>query len=416
VRVVRVYHAGRSAGHRARERALVSAGVDVKLVVPSNWTEGGAELKLTDEPFDLVELEVTRPNDVNRHRYADGGALRRAILDFEPDLVDVHEEALSAVMRQVLTLLPERLPSVAYAAQNVNKRYPPPFPAWERAAFGRLAALYPCSRQAAAVARERGFGGLIRVLPLGVDSSIYEPGQQRHDDDCFRLALIGRLVEEKGIRDALHAVSVLRRQRRVELVLAGTGELSGELDSLVAELGVSDVVTRHSWLSTEEVADIYRTSHVVLVPSKATNRWVEQFGRMIVEGQACGAVVVGYASGSINEVSSGAALLCAEGDLAGLAAALGDLASLPQLWAGLRERGLALSPSRSWTSVAGAQAALYGEAITETQGPVCAEMSDFGGSAMLDGAVRRPFALPGLRDMKALARLMSRDSQNGLGA
>ena len=71
MRVLRVYHSGRDPAHRARDRALVEAGVDLTLVVPSAWPDGGAQRQLSAEPFRIVELEVRRPGDVNRHRYAD---------------------------------------------------------------------------------------------------------------------------------------------------------------------------------------------------------------------------------------------------------------------------------------------------------------------------------------------------------
>src|SRR4051794_2256098 len=132
VRVVRVYHGGRAPGHRARERALTALGVDVTLIVPASWPEGGAEQRLSDEGFDVVELPVVRAGDVNRHRYVDRAALRQALLAANPDVVDLHEEPYSAVSHQVLSVLPRDKPVVMYSAQNVDKRYPPPFRWWER--------------------------------------------------------------------------------------------------------------------------------------------------------------------------------------------------------------------------------------------------------------------------------------------
>src|SRR4051794_33547200 len=106
VRVLRVYHAGRSPAHRARDRALVNAGVDLTLVVPAQWTEGDSQARLTPEPFQILELPVARPGDVNRHRYRDGNALAAALRSVNPDIVDVHEEPLSAAAHQVLSVLP----------------------------------------------------------------------------------------------------------------------------------------------------------------------------------------------------------------------------------------------------------------------------------------------------------------------
>ena len=143
LRVLRIYHAGRDRSHRARERALVAAGVDVVLVVPSSWPESGSESTLSDEPFEVVSLPVSRAGDVNRHRYADPAALVAVIRRVAPDLVDLHEEPFSAVTHQVLAALPVGTPAVGYTAQNLDKRYPPPYTSWERQAFARSARSRP---------------------------------------------------------------------------------------------------------------------------------------------------------------------------------------------------------------------------------------------------------------------------------
>ena len=87
-----------------------------------------------------------------------------------------------------------------YTAQNVDKRFPPPFAQYEQAAHRRVAALYPCSAQAASVARGKGFAGRLEVLPLGYDDELFTPGTQSLDDEELVLALVGRLVPEKGSR------------------------------------------------------------------------------------------------------------------------------------------------------------------------------------------------------------------------
>ena len=114
--------------------------------------------------------------------------------------LDIHEEPVSVAARQWLAAVPSDLPVVMYTAQNVDKRYPPPFAQYERAAHRRVAALYPCSRQAASVARGKGFSGLIEVLPLGFDDTLFCPGEQYVDDAEIVLGLVGRLVPEKGSR------------------------------------------------------------------------------------------------------------------------------------------------------------------------------------------------------------------------
>jgi glycosyltransferase involved in cell wall biosynthesis len=415
VRILRVYHSGRDAAHRARERALAALGVDVTLVVPSHWPEGGSEERLSSEPFRIVELDVRRAGDVNRHIYADEEALSRLVNSLRPDVLDLHEEPVSLVARQWLRGA-GALPVTMYTAQNVDKRFPPPFAQFEMAAYRRVDALYPCSRQAAAVARGKGFAGLVEVLPLGVDST-YSPGNQSATDPEIRLGLVGRLVPEKGVTDAIRMLAEVLRHRPARLVVIGTGPEEGPARALAQQLGVDAAVDFLPWQPLDELARLYRTLHVVLVPSRATHTWVEQFGRIILEGKASGAVVAGYRSGAIPEVASDAAVLVPEGAAAELAAGVRDLLGDPDRYAALRAAGLRRSSEASWSAVAARQAALYrrvassGPLPRQSRAPAHvrrrAAAEEFGPVAELPGG-NRPFALPVLRQGNGWTRATGR--------
>lgn len=62
MRVLRVYHGGRSSDQRAREHALSARGIEVTLVVPTTWPEpGGIGRPSRDSDIEVIELEVIRP-------------------------------------------------------------------------------------------------------------------------------------------------------------------------------------------------------------------------------------------------------------------------------------------------------------------------------------------------------------------
>lgn len=415
MRVLRVYHGGRDPGHRARERALVRAGLDVTLVVPSSWPDAGSEQHLSAEPFPIVEVPVRRRGDVNRHAYIDQQALRRVLEDVRPDILDVHEEPFSLAARQWLAAAPASLPAVMYTAQNIDKRFPPPFTAYERQAFARLSGVYPCSRQAAAVVRGKGFAGLVEVVPLGYDDAVYTPGRQSPADDELVLGLVGRLVAEKGVADAVDVLAAVNRVRPARLLVVGTGPEGIAARQRAADRGVLDRFELDPWRSPAEMAALYRGMHVLLIPSRATPSWTEQFGRVIVEAQASGAIVVGYTSGAIPEVAGEPALLAPEGDAAALAAAL-DVLTDPQEHERRRAAGLELAAERTWARVAERQAAFYRRAVESGGGgfPVprsasarrAAARAEFGPTA-LTPAGSRPFALPVLRRGGPLAALLA---------
>ena len=406
VRVLRVYHGGRNPAHRERERELLAVGAEVTLAVPAAWPESGSESSLSAESFPIVELPVDRAGDVNRHAYRETGALARLVREVNPDVLDVHEEPFSVAARQWLAATPATLPIVMYTAQNVDKRFPPPFAQYERAAHRRAAALYPCSAQAASVARGKGFAGLIDVLPLGYDDALFGPGSQSLDDDELVLALIGRFAPEKGVTDAVRLLARVHAVRPTRLVVVGSGPEEAPARALAAALGVADRLELARWQSAAELAAIYRAVHVVLVPSRPTETWVEQFGRVIVEAQASGAVVAGYESGSIPEVAGDTALLADAGDVSHLADRIVNLVFDPGDFARRRERGLELSPTRTWARVAERHAELYRRVAAgdvprvalprSPQSRRAAARAEFGPTASTI-AGSRPFAVPLLR-------------------
>ena len=417
MRVLRVYHAGRDPAHRNRERALVADGIDLTLAVPSAWPEPGMGHELSGEPFRIVEQAARRAGDVNRHRYGDAGALRSLIREVQPDVLDIHEEPVSAAARQLLAAAPAALPVIMYTAQNIDKLFPPPFAQYERAAHRRVAALYPCSRQAASVARGKGFRGIVEVIPLGYDSTVFRPGEQSPEAGEVVLALFGRLVPEKGVQDAVRVLARVNQERPARLILTGAGPEAGPAGELARRLGVLDRLELEPWLDAAGVAELYRRAHVVLVPSVPTATWTEQFGRVIVEAHASGAVVAGYATGSIAEVAGEAAILAPGGDTERLGGEVLATLAEPARFAALRERGLALSRYRTWEHVAAQQIALYErvarggeEGVPLPRSPRARRaraVAEFGPTAPTTAGLR-PFALPVLRKGGVLPRALGR--------
>lgn len=414
MRVLRIYHAGRDPRHRSRERALAAAGIDVTLLVPSIWPDEGGERKLSDESFRVSELAVRRPGDVMRHQYVDARAFAQLIRETRPDVVDIHEEAFSVLSHQALALLPRDVPVVMYAAQNIDKRLPPPFSGYERVAHRRVASYYPCSRQAASRLRGTGFAGLIEVLPLGYEEAMFTAGSQSLDADELVIMIVGRLIPEKGIDDAVRVLAGVNAFRPARLVVSGRGPEEERARNVAAWLGVTDRVEFVGWQSGPALAASYRRTHVVLVPSRPSTV-AEQFGRVIVEAQAAGAVVAGYACGAIAEVAGAAAIVVPTGDVGRLGELVTRLLCDPDEFAGRREEGRTQSAGRTWESVARAQVALYERVLADPLPDLALPRSplrrrsiaraEFGQTAVASGGIR-PFALPILRRGGPLPRVL----------
>jgi glycosyltransferase involved in cell wall biosynthesis len=118
---------------------------------------------------------------------------------------------------------------------------------------------------------------------------------------------VGRLVEAKGVRDAVEAWR--RADVSLPLVVAGTGPLRDSLrDAGVEVLG---------WVDRAKLARLYRRARALLLPS----RWQEPFGIVGIEALAFGVPVVAWDSGGVREWHPGRGLV-PWGDVDGLARAL----------------------------------------------------------------------------------------------
>ena len=105
---------------------------------------------------------------------------------------------------------------------------------------------------------------------------------------------VGRLVEKKGFRDLIVACDLLRKSgRRFRCMIVGKGELKGELEELVLQLGLGDVVDLPGPLPREALLDLYPKASVFAAPcvvGKDGNR--DGLPTVLIEAMALGVPVV----------------------------------------------------------------------------------------------------------------------------
>jgi colanic acid/amylovoran biosynthesis glycosyltransferase len=175
--------------------------------------------------------------------------------------------------------------------------------------------------------------GKIRVHRMGVDCPRFATQAPRDiSDHPLRIITIARLVEKKGIADAIRAVSQLAIP--CEYVVVGDGPLRQNLEQLAADRGVSDKVR---FVGAQPAADVVRFLHsadVFLAPSvTASDGDIEGMPVSIMEGMASGLPVVATHHSGIPEVVANgrSGFLVDEHDVDGLARRLSDLAADPNL-------------------------------------------------------------------------------------
>ena len=127
-----------------------------------------------------------------------------------------------------------------------------------------------------------------------------------------------------------------------------------EAELRAAELGLSDSVEFTGFVSTEELANAYRTADLLTHPSR-----YEGFGLQIVEAMRAGLPVLCTDGGSQPEVAGDAAVVVPHDDPHALAAAAAALLQDPARMTDLRARGLERAPQFTWDRTARETLALY---------------------------------------------------------
>ena len=146
----------------------------------------------------------------------------------------------------------------------------------------------------------------ISVVPCGVDLTTFHPGvtPEPRTPGLRRVVCVGRLVERKGIGNAIEALGRMRAAggQDTELVVAGGPDVADlDSDSEIARLrevaeraGVLDRVVFRGRVSREALPALFRSADVaVCVP------WYEPFGIVPLEAMACGVPVVAAAVGGL---------------------------------------------------------------------------------------------------------------------
>ncbi len=376
MRVLRIFHSAVVDGWRERERQLRWAGTEVDLLTARRWNEGGTDVPLVRRPGEPVEGLRTWGRHPALFAYSPLPLWRA--LGRSYDVIDIHEEPFALATAEILLLRRlrrQRAPYVLYSAQNLDKRYPPPFRWWERWALRHASGLSVCNSEAGRICERKGLPGQATLIPLGVDVDAFAPDPDTPGGDVARVGYVGRLEPHKGVDVLLQAMAGLEG---ITLRVAGAGPEEARLRELADELGVSARVEFVGSLPQDHLPRFYQGLDVLAVPSLPTPGWLEQFGRVAVEAMACGVPVVASDTGALPDVVGDAGLLVPPGDPAALRESLRTLLDDESTRRVMGKRGLVRSQQASWPEVARAYRELYQRATHQYAEPMAEPAAEEG--------------------------------------
>ena len=233
-----------------------------------------------------------RPDLVHSHFWMSGLAALQAAREFELPVVHTFH-ALGTVKRRHQAAA-DTSPARRVALEGMLAR-----------SMARIVAT--CSDEVFELLRMGADRRRITVVPCGVDLGRFGPeGPVEPRGDRHRLVAACRLVERKGLADA---VSALTELGDTELVVAGGPEAAAldadpeaqRLRRLAQRLGVGDRLVLRGRVGRDAMPPLLRSADaVVCVP------WYEPFGIVPLEAMACGVPVAASAvGGQIDSVVHG---------------------------------------------------------------------------------------------------------------
>lgn len=138
----------------------------------------------------------------------------------------------------------------------------------------------------------------IPVIPNGVDLELYKTDARSAATP--RLFSVGRIVHQKGLDLAMHALAGLK-ELNWEWRIAGDGPQLAALKLLAQKLGIADRVHFLGWQAREQLIEQYHWSNLFLFPSRH-----EGMPNAVLEAMASGLpVIASRIAGSEELVSNG---------------------------------------------------------------------------------------------------------------
>lgn len=205
-----------------------------------------------------------------------------------------------------------------------------------------------------------------RVVPVGVDGSLFSPEPDGVNGDPNLILYVGRIHRIKGIDVLLRAMcQLVVRRPKVRLRLVGGGSFFRDsvrqehsLRAMAQGLDLGHHIEFAGEQAPSTIADLMRKCSVLVLPSRA-----ESFGAVLVEAISCGTPVVATRCGGPEDiVNEQVGLLVDKEDPEALAVAIERVMERRGEYVPARLRAYALE-NFSWERIARRIVELYAAAI-----------------------------------------------------
>ena len=340
---------------RALARTLRARDHHVRVIAPTTRAAGGS----AEDGVVAVGRAVGIPanGSVAPVAFGPGAAfgVRRAVKEFDPDVVHLHEPLIPSLSLYALRSLDAPAVGTFHASAESSLGYRVARAALERAAR-RLDVRTAVSDAARALAAHY-FPGDYVLTPNGIETAAFKDAEPLDLVDGPTILFFGRIERRKGLEVLIQAMTRLR-DLNVTLVVAGSGPEERHCRKLAVQLDVpAKFIGR---LDEPEVPRAYRSVDVYCAPGLGG----ESFGIVLVEAMAAGTPVVCSDLDGFRAVAGGAAEMVPPAEPGPLADALRSVLTDRERAAAMSKTGRRLAEMYDWNRLVAGVEAVYKRART----------------------------------------------------
>jgi glycosyltransferase involved in cell wall biosynthesis len=333
--------------------------LDITLLMPRGNTEGSLYVKAYVPPSAKYKVIVGRQYYPQDNLIGFYPALPFFFMKVKPDLIHLFEEPWHNIASWVVfwkKLLCPKAKFIFQTFQNQIENYRKVWIKTQNRTFAASDLALACAEEMKTVLEYWKYKKPIHVIYPGIETRLFYRRsatalRQRLGLNKFTIGFAGRMVKEKGVEDLLAASRQLNFPH--QLLLIGNGSDKAYFKTLTNNAVWVDAV------DPDEINQYYCAMDTLVLPSRTTKAWKEQFGRVLIEAMLCGVVPIGSSSGEISNVIGDAGLIFKEQDSQNLAEKITCLYQDSNLRHTLTQKGLQRGKLFDWKIIADQVYAVY---------------------------------------------------------
>ncbi len=345
MKILYIWHAAVEPGFRKLlDKMSQLNGISLTLVTTHKWKESGREQKwdkTINLPYKAYGLFVVFPNHIRSFFFLNIFKIIFILLRTKPDIIYLKEEPYSIAAFQwvVLSHIFSRESKIIIESDE-NLIFTQPFPySWiEKFVLNSIDSIACVPTDGIKLYRTKGFKGQIYKTSYFIDEEVFHSIDKEKASLHFpeintsmpSIGYVGRITEEKGIDTLIEATKILiSKGYKFNVYLLGSvnPEFKTKLESFLSDPLVKEHLHLLKARPMEKLVFFYNLMDAIVLPSKTTSWWKEQFGRVIIESQACGTPVIGSSSGEIPYVIGDSFFVFEEGNPLALATIMEKIVS-----------------------------------------------------------------------------------------